>query len=270
MRTKLEKGFSSTTTIIEILIVDDDATNRELTVRQLNRLGYKTAIACNGWEAVEAVQRETYSLILMDYQMPELDGCEATRYIRAFEGQTRRQPVPIIAFTANTALDSQICLQAGMNDYINKPASREALQQILNRWISQTANLETLPVAAQPGSSKNQIEYLQELLDENVLGADILAHIIEIYLQDSPAQVEALRPALAAQNLSNLRRIAHTLKSASYSLNAKQLGKICAELEKHDGCEAEKVRLINEIETSHQLFIATLQLFSQQYLTVNA
>lgn len=269
MTTELEMRFSSTNTIIEILIVDDDATNRELAVRQLNRLGYKTAVARNGWEAVEAVQHKTYHLILMDYQMPELDGCEATRYIRAFEAQNKRQPVPIIAFTANTALDSQVCLQAGMNDYINKPAGREALQQLLTRWLVPTSAMEALPVVIQ-ADSKNQVEYLQELLDENALGADILAHIIEIYLQDSPTQVEALRPALAGQNLSSLRRIAHTLKSASYSLNAKQLGKICAELEKHEGCESEKIRLISEIETSHQLFIETLQLFSQQYLTVTA
>jgi CheY-like chemotaxis protein len=122
-----------------ILVVEDKPVNRKLTLLQLQKLGYATHAVTHGGEAVEAVTAHPYALVLMDCQMPEMDGFEATAAIRQLEERRRAQDaprLPIIAMTANAMRgDREACLRAGMDDYLAKPVRAEALHDMIRRWI---------------------------------------------------------------------------------------------------------------------------------------
>jgi CheY-like chemotaxis protein len=116
------------------LLVEDNPVNQRVALAVLGKLGYQAELAANGAEAVTAVAARTYDLILMDCQMPVMDGFEATRRIREAQAGTRR--VPILAMTANAMQgDRERCLQAGMDDYIPKPVTLDALRIALSRWL---------------------------------------------------------------------------------------------------------------------------------------
>ena len=117
-----------------ILLAEDNLVNQKVAVRMLERQGYVCDVVCNGREAVESVGREEFDLVLMDCQMPEMDGFEATGHIRASEGEGRR--IPIIALTANAIQgDRERCLAAGMDDYVSKPINAGLLNEVLERWM---------------------------------------------------------------------------------------------------------------------------------------
>jgi CheY-like chemotaxis protein len=121
---------------LRILVAEDNPVNQRVAVAMLERLGQRVEVAGNGQEAVEAVKRFAYDLVLMDVQMPELDGYEATRLIRALPERAGR--LPIIAMTANALKgDAQKCLAAGMDDYLAKPVSTDALTAMLLKWAGQ-------------------------------------------------------------------------------------------------------------------------------------
>jgi CheY-like chemotaxis protein len=121
----------------QILLVEDNHVNQKVALAQLKRMGYAVQMVGNGREAVEAVKRQAYDVILMDCQMPEMDGFEATRLIRQYEGQIGGH-VPIIAMTANAMNgDREACLAVGMNDYLAKPIRSEDLQSVLKKWIEE-------------------------------------------------------------------------------------------------------------------------------------
>jgi CheY-like chemotaxis protein len=123
-----------------ILVVEDNKVNQKVILLLLSKLGYQADLAGNGYEAIAALNRKRYALILMDEQMPEMDGLEATRYIR--QAQASKSPyfppgIRIIALTAKAmAGDRQACLDAGMDDYLSKPVNPEALREILTRYLS--------------------------------------------------------------------------------------------------------------------------------------
>lgn len=132
-----EKVDAFENSLPEVLLVEDNQVNQKVALAQLKRLGYAVQTACNGREAVEAVELHNYDLILMDCQMPEMDGFEATRLIRGLEERTGCN-VPIIAMTANAMNgDREACLNAGMNDYLAKPFRAEDLRTILQQWIGE-------------------------------------------------------------------------------------------------------------------------------------
>jgi CheY-like chemotaxis protein len=131
-QTELERGVAPLD--IRLLLVEDNEFNQKLALTLLQRLGYRAELARNGLEALEMAGRDQYALILMDMQMPEMDGLEATRNIRAGKGPNAR--TIIVALTANAmASDRAACLEAGMNDFLVKPFKREELDDCLNRWL---------------------------------------------------------------------------------------------------------------------------------------
>ncbi|GAB1724881.1 MAG: response regulator [Nitrospira sp. CR1.1] len=124
-----------------ILVAEDNIFNQKVIVRMLEKLGYRADVAANGLEAVEAVARIPYAAVLMDWQMPELDGLQATEKIRMNERCHASRQTPIIALTANAMReDAQRCLAAGMNDYLSKPVRKEELAVVIEKWLSATSN----------------------------------------------------------------------------------------------------------------------------------
>ena len=127
----------------KILVVEDNLINQKFAVKLLEKEGYRCDVATNGVEAVEALSRAPYDLVLMDCQMPEMDGFKATEEIRKREGDTRH--TPIVAMTANVMQgDRQRCLKAGMDDYISKPVSAASIYEILEKYLSKAITAETV------------------------------------------------------------------------------------------------------------------------------
>jgi CheY-like chemotaxis protein len=121
-----------------ILLAEDNLVNQKIALTMLKKLGYLADLASNGVEALRAVENQKYSLIFMDVQMPEMDGLEATRQIRAFEKASSAAETPIVAMTAHAMTgDREKCLQAGMNDYLTKPVQPSELKRILALWVEE-------------------------------------------------------------------------------------------------------------------------------------
>lgn len=217
-----------------ILLVEDNPVNLMVAQRLLQILGADCDTAGNGQVALEKMEAGDYDLILMDCQMPVLDGYSATRRWRELEQQrnaTRR--LPIVAMTANAmAGDRQKCLDAGMDDYLAKPVSRQELEQCVNRWKGTQMRVpdSPLPKEALAVRSPSVIDdsVLTELRD--VLG-DEVDKIISVYLEDAPRLIAQLERAVATNDPIALRVSAHTLKSSSANIGATTLSNAARDLE---------------------------------------
>jgi PAS domain S-box-containing protein len=214
-----------------ILLVEDNPVNQEVTLGMLQLLGCRVDLAANGREAVEAVSQNRYDLVLMDCQMPEMDGYAATRAIRKSETcQTR-----IIALTANAlAGDSDQCLAAGMDDYISKPFTLQTLRASLERWLPAGVEGAALPAAEEGTGAVGPVD-AKALENIRALqapgGPNLLSRVIGLYLSGSPKLLEDLREAAVRRDADALRNASHTLKSSSANLGALSLSSLCKELE---------------------------------------
>ena len=197
---------------LRILIAEDNAVNQKLALRLLQQLGYGADVAGNGLEAIAALEAATYDLVLMDVQMPELDGLEATRRIRA------RWPAAsgprIAAMTANAmAGDRELCLAAGMDDYISKPirpAELEAVLEVTPSSPMEPPMPEVLDQAA-----------LASLLEMVGGDPDFVDELVDTFLGDAPQQLAELRAAVAAGTAADAVRPAHTLKGTAGTIGAR-------------------------------------------------
>jgi CheY-like chemotaxis protein len=127
----------SSASSFSILLAEDNPVNQKVAKRVLTHLGYQVDIVNNGLEAIKAIAEKSYDLILMDIQMPEMDGLETTRYIRKQESGSQLPPIAIVAMTANATDDDQnVCRDAGMSDYISKPIQIDKLKNMLQRYVS--------------------------------------------------------------------------------------------------------------------------------------
>jgi CheY-like chemotaxis protein/HPt (histidine-containing phosphotransfer) domain-containing protein len=211
-----------------LLVAEDNEVNQKVAVMMLERLGYRADVAANGIEAVEALSRIPYAAVLMDVQMPKMDGYEATAKVRELEGTTRH--TPIIAMTANAlAGDREKALAAGMDDYIAKPVKPEALGAVLRRWVPQ----EESPAPEVPEKTG-----AGEALDPEVMaglrelgGAEMLTELAGMFLDDASSCLATLREAIEAGDANSAERVAHTLKGSSGNMGAKEMAAICAELQ---------------------------------------
>jgi PAS domain S-box-containing protein len=211
---------------LQILLVEDNLVNQKVAGLLLNSLGYSADLAANGREALAALRRQSYDVVLMDIQMPEMDGLEASRRIcREWSPEERPR---IIAMTANALQgDREACLAAGMDDYISKPIAIKALEQVLQacprRW-SETGLRPSLP----PALDEQVFQSLQDMAGANT---EILAELLDCYLDSAPQQLQTLAQALHQQDAALLQRTAHTLKSSSATLGALPLADLCKKLE---------------------------------------
>ena len=230
---------------LRILLAEDHATNQKLALLTLGRLGYRADVAANGLEVLSALERQPYDVILMDMQMPEMDGLEATRRIRQDwhgEGGPR-----IIAMTANvTKEDREACREAGMDDYLAKPIRVDELVAALNKAVPvseaaiRTLNTTRSRTEPQPDSISLDIPPQETSFDPTAIdkllqlvGGDraALSRLIDSYLADTSNLLRDLHQALDNENTDLLRRAGHTLKSSSLDFGAIALSKLGKRLE---------------------------------------
>lgn len=204
-----------------LLVADDNPVNQHIALRMLEKLGCKADVAANGLEAVDMHADAGYDLILMDCEMPEMDGFQATVRIREAEGASRRTPV--IALTACTGQgEREQCLEAGMDDFLSKPIRPRVLKDMLGRWLPQaTAAPEETPVP----ECTDELDAVHEMF-----GADF-SELAALYRNDSPPRIAKLGEALAAKDSTMVAKVAHAFSGSSASIGATGLSALCKELE---------------------------------------
>jgi CheY-like chemotaxis protein len=254
-----------------ILLVEDNPLNQEVVHGMLEILGGRADIAASGRQAIDLFKENSYDLVLMDCQMPTMDGYEATRRIRELEnlhssgaqtltGGDRRKRVPIVAMTASAlAGDRERCIESGMDDYLGKPFTMEQMQGFLEKWLlapeEEFEKIESRTrlqgpsglgdhgsggAAGSAGEGAAE-EWDGEPLDQRSLDeirrleesgvTGLFDRILSIYLESSPELVDALTEAVAKEDSEQLHSAAHSLKSTSASLGAKYLASLCRDLE---------------------------------------
>jgi len=218
-----------------LLLAEDNAMNQEIILAMLEDTGYEVSVVETGRRALEALEEQQFDAVLMDCQMPEMDGLEATRRLRKRETASGARRLPVIALTANAVQgDRERCLEAGMDDYLSKPLGRESLLAALESW--------TRPSAAQKAANESAATSESVILDMRALQAlrnlqrpgrpDVVVRVLEIFRRDAPRLVDEMRRGGATGDAEALRRAAHTLKSTSASIGAARLSAGCLEIER--------------------------------------
>jgi two-component system, sensor histidine kinase and response regulator len=219
-----------------ILIVEDSAINQRVAAGMLRRLGYSPEVARNGREALEVLDRAEYFAILMDCQMPEMDGFAATAEIRRREANDRH--TPIIAMTANAMRgDRERCLAAGMDDYLAKPFRVQDLAEALGRWTTD-GGVATPPLPDSYAPALDNAVGPPPVLDQSALVSlerlelDVIADVIIPFRQESALRLTAVEDAIARGDADAVRRLAHALKGDAMMVGALEMRALCAELER--------------------------------------
>jgi two-component system, sensor histidine kinase and response regulator len=243
-----------------ILLVEDNLINQQVALGILQIQGYSVTVVSNGREALDAYAQGNFDLILMDCHMPEMDGFEATKAIRAREVASNYRHVPIIALTANAmAHDREECLSVGMDDHLSKPFNTQTLQAMLARWMepADSARMQRTEPGEKAGNDGAGV------LDRQVLGElarvttngrpELLANVIDLYLVESPKLLLRLSHAAKAGDAPEIVRMAHSLKSSSANVGAMALSRYCEQAEKSARrADIEEARLVSaEIEAEH-------------------
>jgi len=241
-----------------ILLVEDNPVNREVAVGMLESLGCATDTAENGWTALKAMNAATYDAVLMDCQMPVMDGLAATGEIRRREQASGAARVPIIALTANAMEgDRERCLAAGMDDFLSKPFTQQQLATLLRRWLA----LRALPEAERRDLSRMPLIDAAVLRNIAALAKPMLLNtMIDLYLQHSPGLVEAIETAAANMQSAELSQAVHTLSSSTANLGGTRLATIAKECELlvREGGITQAAPIAARIRKEHQEFCAAL------------
>jgi len=218
---------------MRILLVEDNITNQKVALAILAKFGWSAHAVANGLEALESLGHVPYDLVLMDCQMPEMDGYEATRRIRSPESAVRNHEIPIIAMTANAMQgDRQKCLAAGMNDHIAKPVNPQELMRVIEKWFLKTDSPNADQSSpALPQQKENQVFDKKGLFERLMQDEELIKDIIEGFLEEVPGQIAALSEALEKKDADLIRRQAHTLKGASASIGASAMQETAYQVE---------------------------------------
>jgi CheY-like chemotaxis protein/HPt (histidine-containing phosphotransfer) domain-containing protein len=242
----------------KILLVEDNPVNREVAVGMLESLGCIAHAAENGWLALEAINNDAYDAVLMDCQMPVMDGLTATAELRRREQNAGGARLPIIALTANAMEgDRERCLAAGMDDFLSKPFSQQQLAALLKRWLA----LQLLPETERREGSR------LPLIDAGVLRniaalarPALLDSMIELYLKHSPPLINAIELAAAGGHAEALQEALHTFKSSTANLGGLRLATLTKECEAlvREGGVARAAASVQRIRREYQDFCSAL------------
>ena len=241
---------------LRFLLAEDNLINQKVALRLLDQLGYQADVANNGQEALDAATHSAYDVVIMDVQMPVLDGLDATRRIRELEnrlGPARSRPAVIIALTANAVSgDREKCLASGMDDYLAKPVRPQSLRETIEKWgekivsspVGNDASGTVVPSNAEKEMSESpstsapdgpppvDIEKLRDLgggTDEGLM------ELVDLYLEQTAGQIEEIQSAITAGNADDVRRIAHSCAGANATCGMDGLVAPMRELERMGG-----------------------------------
>jgi CheY-like chemotaxis protein/HPt (histidine-containing phosphotransfer) domain-containing protein len=227
---------------LQLLVVEDNKVNQEVALGMLESLGYRADVVGDGRSALQALAGKDYDLVLMDCQLPEMDGYEASRRIRQPDSPVRRHDIPIVATTAHAmAGDREKCLDAGMSGYISKPLGLAALQQAIAQWTGgiravMDVGLPVPPPAVAPGAET--AAFAPEDFIEQLMGNEALARrIVQGFVKDMPSQIALLARALNDLDAKKVRLVAHSIKGASASVCGLEMREVAERLEKAGSAE---------------------------------
>jgi len=236
---------------VRLLLAEDNPTNQLVTMKLLEKIGYHADAVTDGTEVLRALQAAHYDLILMDCQMPDMDGFEATRRIRRLENGKQR--IPIIAMTANALRgDRDRCLEAGMDDYLSKPVEPVRLAAMIQKWlIPDENNIEILEtIDDEPDLSIfNRDTFLVRVMNDG----DLAAQIIAAFIQDMPLQLDILTAAVAGGSAISAGKQAHKIKGAAANMSGEAMREAARQMEMA-GMENDRETLIRLMPTLRQRF----------------
>jgi len=246
------------TFVPKILLVEDNPVNREVAVGMLESLGCTAHAAENGWVALQAINNDAFDAVLMDCQMPVMDGLTATAELRRREQNSGGARLPIIALTANTMEgDRERCLAAGMDDFLSKPFTQQQLAALLKRWLA----LHVLPESEWRDNSRLPLIDAAVLRNIAALARPTLLNsMIELYLQHSPQLINAIEKAAANAQAEALHEALHTFKSSTANLGGIRLAtltKECETLMREGGIE-KAAPMVQKIRREYQEFCSAL------------
>jgi len=247
-----------------VLLVEDNAVNQLVALAMLEDLGCEVVVSADGEEALSQLERSQFELVMMDCQMPGMDGFAATRAIRAAEaesGDSRHQK--IVALTAHALpSDRKACLDAGMDGYLTKPLTIDRLRETLDEWMTHDMEAPVLRAADPPTKPDDSVldqASLDQLLElEQSVGPGLVAQTIAVFVESSSELVAKAEEALRGEDAASLAGVAHTLKSSSAQLGALNLSALCKELETRgrtgsvDGCAELVTRISAELQEVHE------------------
>ena len=220
-----------------ILVAEDNVANQRLAFRQLKKLGYEVEIAQDGKMALDLIRKtpDGFDVILMDCQMPVLDGFEATRQLRIIEQEAGRHHL-VIAMTANAMIgDREMCIAAGMDDYISKPVKMDDLQEVLQKWhvgVQPVKGVEALSGVKYEITELLNMETIQSIRDLQSEGEpDLFGELVEIFLVESDRLFEKARQAVQEADSESYRQVTHNMKGASSNIGIELLSVKAAEIE---------------------------------------
>jgi CheY-like chemotaxis protein len=212
---------------LKILLAEDNPVNQKLACRLLEKRNHIVTVVGNGKEALAALQDQAFDLVLMDVQMPEMDGMEATTILREREKDSEKHQ-PVVAMTALAMNgDRERCLAAGMDGYISKPIRPQQLDEVLQQYLSSPNDSEPSDASATAGSVIDSNDLLDRLDGDRAL----LAELVDVFRVDYPSSLMAVQNAIESKNGDDLRRSAHSLKGALGNLSATKASVLAAELE---------------------------------------
>jgi two-component system, sensor histidine kinase and response regulator len=229
---------------VRILLAEDNVINQKVAISILGKLGYRADVVANGKEAVEALRMISYDIVLMDCQMPEMDGYAATREIRNWKPETggkedqtssfkfQVSSIPIIAMTANAMKgDREKCLKAGMDDYLSKPVKPQELSDMLEKWIVKQDSSQQEGTTVRDIASEKDVFDRAGFLDRLMGDEDLADKIFTEFLEDVPRKFIALKEAVGKGDAPSVQIEAHTLKGASANVGALALQDIAYQIE---------------------------------------
>ncbi|MGI9035338.1 MAG: PAS domain S-box protein [Pyrinomonadaceae bacterium] len=234
-RHSLKEAAHYETSNHRILIAEDNVVNQKVVIRQIEKLGFAADLVNNGQEAVDALKAGIYSLVLMDCQMPVMDGFAATAEIRRRE-DFGAPHIPVIALTAHAIEgDRERCLAAGMNDYISKPTTQAALGAVLEHWLKKSEspdekNIVENLTARDLEAERENITLRMSLLRDDC-GTETVAEFIDLFLQDVEKRLHRLHDLAAENDFAGLKREIHGLKGSAANMGAEQISALCRRIE---------------------------------------